>query len=276
MFFQMLGQAVDQFLIGTLLDAKTLGIYMIGLRGIRLVIDLAARTLNAVSLPVLSKLQSDLPRMSRAIVSTGQANGFLSIPAFLGLAVIAPDFVPAAFGERWLSSVPVMQVLAFEAMLFSIRIVSGPVVNAMGRSGWVLVFSAIEAVAGIALVWFAAPYGLVAIAGAAVARAALMLPFFLFAIRRLVGLGVLRILAPYAMPFLCSLAMVGAMVALRTVLADAHVWVRLVASVGGGGVVYLVTVRLLALRGRCKTAAKSLRPRNHSVCRGRARRLPLV
>jgi O-antigen/teichoic acid export membrane protein len=139
-----------------------------------------------------------------------------------------------------------MQILAIEAILFSIRVVSGPVVNAMGRPGWVLGFSGCEAVAGVALVWFAAPYGVLAVAGAALVRAALILPFFLFAIRRLIGISVLRLLAPYAMPFLCSAAMVGCIVALRDVLADVHVWVRLVVAVVSGGTVYLLAVRFLA------------------------------
>jgi PST family polysaccharide transporter len=236
----------DQFLIGALLGTETLGIYVIGMRAIRFVIELASKTLGSVALPVLSRFQSDLARMRRAIYATGQANGFVAVPAFLGLAAIAPDFVPAAFGAKWMPSVPVMQVLSVYAVMLAIRVPAGPVVNAMGKPAWTLAFSGVEAVLGVALIAFAAPHGVVAVAGAVALLSILIVPFFLIAIRRLADMPVRRILEPYAVPLLASLVMVGVVLGVRMGLADASVWLRLPAAVAAGGVVYLALVRLLS------------------------------
>ena len=238
----------DQFLIGAVLGTEALGIYVIGMRSIRFVIEFTSKTLSSVALPVLSKFQSDLPRMRRAIFTTSRANALISVPAFVGLAAIASDFVPAVFGAKWLASVPVMQVLSAYAVLLSIRVLAGPVVNAMGKPSWTLAFSGIEAVLGVGLIAVATPWGIEAVAVAVSLLAAIILPFPLVGTRRLVHIDVIRILSPYLVPSLASAAMAAVVLAVQAWLAGANVWLRMTVEVAAGGVSYLVLVRVVSPR----------------------------
>ncbi|MEJ2558700.1 MAG: lipopolysaccharide biosynthesis protein [Anaerolineae bacterium] len=129
----------DDFLIGYFLGPTLLGYYTIGYRLLLVIIRLVTGIINAVAFPTFSRLQRDPKRMLRAFYNVTQYTSLLAFPVFSGLAALAPELVPALFGEKWAPSIPVMQVLALIGILQSVLFFNGSVMRASGKPSWELV-----------------------------------------------------------------------------------------------------------------------------------------
>ena len=92
-----------------------------------------------------------------------------------------------------------------------------PALATLGRYATLARFSTLQLVLTVAMSIAAAPYGLVAVAGAYVARAYLMLPLQMWAFKRYSGLGYGEILRSVAPAFATSALMAAAVVSLDAV-----------------------------------------------------------
>lgn len=243
---RVLTDRLDRLMIGHLMGAAALGLYVVGFRALRLVIELVSTPINSISLPVFARLQGNLVRMRAGVDRAAALNGLIALPAATGLVVVAPDLVPLAFGEQWMASVPIMQLLAVFGVCQAIYAINAPILVARGRADWMVqisVVSALVTLVGIALVY---RFGLVAVAGVIAVRGLVVLPVFLLGSAHLLERGLLSMLAPYRTSALASAVMVAACLGVGFLLPDAAPALRLPASVAVGGVVYVVTVRVVS------------------------------
>ncbi|MEM1424904.1 MAG: lipopolysaccharide biosynthesis protein, partial [Planctomycetota bacterium] len=109
-FMEHLANYADQFLVGGFLSLAALGIYQVGQRVSEQVLVVMYLTVGATALPALAKLQGDRDRLNRVTVGGSQLLVFLGVPMFVGLAVIAPDFV-LLFDEEWEGAGPLLKEL---------------------------------------------------------------------------------------------------------------------------------------------------------------------
>jgi O-antigen/teichoic acid export membrane protein len=166
----------------------------------------------------------------------------------VGFAVLAPDAIPLVFGPEWAPAAPVAQVLGLMAVPFTHNRFAAPALATLGRYGTLARFSTLQLVLTVAMSIAAAPYGLVAVAGAYVARAYLMLPLQMWVFKRYSGLGYGEVLRSVAPAFATSALMASAVVGLDAAAGDAlrarHLY--LVTAVLVGMLVYLGGLWLLA------------------------------
>jgi O-antigen/teichoic acid export membrane protein len=164
--------------------------------------------------------------------------------------MVAPDAIPLVFGEQWGPAAPVAQVLGFMAVPFTYNRFAAPALATLGRYGTLARFSTLQLVLTVVLSIAAAPYGLVAVAGAYVARAYLMLPFQMWAFRRYSGLASGEVLRSVAPAFAASVGMAGAIAGLDATVGDAlrarHLY--LIGAILLGALVYAGGLWLLARR----------------------------
>lgn len=66
---------------------------------------------NGVAQPILSTLSEDKERQQRVFRKMLRFTAFVSFPAMLGLCLIAHDFIVIAIEEKWLESIPMLQLL---------------------------------------------------------------------------------------------------------------------------------------------------------------------
>ena len=125
---------LDYLLIGSLLGAKALGYYT-------LAYNLALRpplTINQiitkVAFPVFSKIQNDIIKLKKGYLKVLQLLSSVNFPIMAGLAIVAPLAVPTIFGEQWLPSVILIQILTILGLLRSILNPIGSLLLAKGRA----------------------------------------------------------------------------------------------------------------------------------------------
>ncbi len=234
-------------LIGTYLGTEALGYYTVGHRLLVILTQLFTRTVGAVALPTLSRLQHDPRQMRQALLTATRMTSLLAFPAFLGAAVLAPELVLALFGEKWERSIPIMQILAFMGIARSVIFFSRPVILACGKPSWAFAIALTNAVANVVVIMVVVRWGIVVVAAAFVIRGYLLLPLPFWAMHKLIHLGPISYLRQVAAPLGASLGMVLAvMVAKHFLMEVTTVRVVLPLCILIGGAVYSLTVLLAA------------------------------
>lgn len=168
----------DNLLIGRYLGSIALGVYTIAYNVMFLATDRIAVPVQTVFYSAFARLQNDRVRLGRAWLRGTQLVASIAVPAFLGLAVVAPDFVPVVLGPRWHKAVPVLQLLSVAGIAQSFATLDWSVIQAMGRPGRVLRFMTFSAAITVAAFVIGLQWGIVGVAGLfAVARIISMVVF---------------------------------------------------------------------------------------------------
>ncbi|EFF0592942.1 oligosaccharide flippase family protein [Escherichia coli] len=69
--------------------------------------------------PAFAKIQDDTEKLRVNFYKLLSVMGIINFPALLGLMVMSNNFVPLAFGEKWNSIIPVLQLLCIVGLLLS-------------------------------------------------------------------------------------------------------------------------------------------------------------
>jgi O-antigen/teichoic acid export membrane protein len=260
-FLNFFNRRSDDLLIGYFLGPVALGYYSVGYKVLRMLSRLVTTISGEVVFPTFSRLQGQPERLRSAFYTATQLTGLVSIPIFVSVAVLAPGFVPAVFGEQWSPSIPVMQILAFIGILQSVFFFNRAVIMASGRPSWALALTAVSAVANVVAFSIAVRWGIVAVATAYVIRGYLLSPLPILAVHRLIGLSLKSYLGQYYGAALGATVMAAVMLAMQQVFESANVWLALAAL--AGAVSYIGTVRLVSPSafGRAVNIGKLIAPR---------------
>ncbi|MES9665971.1 MOP flippase family protein [Bacillus nitratireducens] len=124
---------LDYIIIGSLLGSKALGYYTIAFNLIILPISKINPIVTRVAFPVFSKIQNNIPLLKSSYFKVIRVLSFINFPYFFGLFISAPILVPVVFGEKWMPSVVLIQILAFVGMTRAIVNPIGALVMARGR-----------------------------------------------------------------------------------------------------------------------------------------------
>lgn len=239
---------MDDLLIGFFLGPTMLGYYTIGYRLLLVLMRVVTGTTNAVAFPTFSRLQQDPKRMRRAFYKVTQYTSLLAIPVFAGLAVLAPELLPALFGEQWTPSVPVMQVLALIGILQSVLAFNGSVIKASGKPSWqfgILLLTSVCSVIGFLL---AVRWGIAAVAASFVIVGYLLAPISYVAVRRLIQIDFRTYLRQFVAPLFAALLMITVVVALKNALKpqELDTYLQLSILIAVGALTYILVIGLTA------------------------------
>ncbi|MBI5566773.1 MAG: oligosaccharide flippase family protein [Chloroflexi bacterium] len=142
----------DNLAVGLLGGTAALGFYDRAYRTSLWPTLLISAALGRISLPTYSKLQDDVPRLGKAFSFVLWTVLTLTTPIALLFLVTAPELVPVIYGEKWLPSVPILQVLAAFAMFRPLWDDLTSVLIATKRPGQMARLAFIQAVVMIVLI----------------------------------------------------------------------------------------------------------------------------
>lgn len=238
----------DDFLIGYFLGPVMLGYYTIGYRLLLVIIRLVTGIINSVAFPTFSRLQDNLERMRNAFYQVTQYTSLLAIPAFIGLAVLAPEIVPVFFGEQWMPSVPVMQILAMIGILQSVLFFNGSVMKATGKPNWYLGIMLLTAICSIIGFLITVQWGIYAVAASFVIAGYLVAPVSYYVLHKLINIDLKTYLLQFAAPLMASLLMAAVIIGLKYLFRDMEInkYLELIIYVAVGAITYLIAISLLA------------------------------
>ncbi len=245
-FVDFLSVHSDDFLIGYFLGPIALGYYTLGYNLLIALTDLLVTVPNLVAFPVFSKIQKEPARLKTAFFEVTQLQSLIAFPVFLGIFIVAPEAVRVIYTDKWIASIPVIQILMLIGIVRSASFFYSSIFRAAGKPSWRFALYALTAamnVAGFALV---VRRGIVAVAISYVVVSYVLMPLYFYLIQKLVHVTVLEHLGQYAPAFLGSLAMIGIVLLLKQFVGEHFsLLIRLAIFMAGGGLAYLLAILLI-------------------------------
>lgn len=121
-------------------------------------------TIDSVLFPAISKTQDSKEGMLALLRRAIKTSTYVLMPMLMGLAAVAAPLIEILLTEKWLPSVPYMQIICFTFMFMPIEIDNLQAIKAMGRSDLALKLEIIKKVIGVILLVVSIPFGVKAIA----------------------------------------------------------------------------------------------------------------
>lgn len=97
-------------LLGKFYNAQQVGYYSQGNKWMVMGNSFVGGMINGVAQPVLAEVQGDSVKQQAVFRKMVRFGAFISFPLMLGLAFVSNEFVLIAVGEKWLPSVPFLQL----------------------------------------------------------------------------------------------------------------------------------------------------------------------
>lgn len=155
--------------IGKLFSAQELGYYTRADNIQLLPASVLTTVLNRVAFPVFSAAAADKARLARGMRKVLRMIMLFNIPIMLGLVVVAEPLVITLIGEKWLPSVPILQVLCLAGLTLPLQVINLSALMAQGRSNLFFRVEILKKFIGVIAIVWASFYGVLAIAWSQVA-----------------------------------------------------------------------------------------------------------
>lgn len=150
--------------IGKFYTGADLAYYNKGQSFPQLVESNVSGTIESVLFPAISKRQTSKEDMLAILRRAIKTTSFILMPLLAGLAAVAEPLVSLLLTDKWLPSVPYMQIICFTFMMMPIEVDNLQAIKAMGRSDIALKLEIIKKVIGVALLIASIPFGVTTIA----------------------------------------------------------------------------------------------------------------
>ena len=241
--FWFVQSQADVMIAGRVLDPHSLGVYTTGLFLAQLLAAKFVPPINEVAYAAYSR-QPELG--ATALLATIRLVMLVALPAYAGLAVVAPVLVPVLLGEQWNEIVPLLPILAGAMAMMTLQILFAPATNARGVPMAALRITMIGSVVMPAAYFIGSHWGVMGFAWGWVGGMAVLTAITVTLSGRIIGLkpdGLTRAVLP---PLLASLAMAGGVwLALRGLPPVAD-WLALGIAVPIGVALYLGALNIIA------------------------------
>jgi len=124
----------DFLVAGRILGRAALGLYELGWNLANIPIDRITSLVGQVTPAVFSAVQNDLAALRRYLLRITEGLALITFPASLGMALVAPDFVLLALGQKWQGAIVPLQLLAVSTGFRAVTPLLSQVLNAVGQS----------------------------------------------------------------------------------------------------------------------------------------------
>lgn len=196
---------------GKLFGKEQLGLYAQGEKWMSMGSGVLTGMVNSVAHPVLVQVQDDRERFLNVFRKMIRFAAFVSFPVMLGIAFVASEFIPLALGEKWLPSVPFLQMLCLVGAFWPIWHLYTYVVISRGRSDIYLQGNILQGIIQIGSLLLVARWGIHWMVVAYIITFFISLFYWHYQAHKLIGIRIMQILADI-MPYLGIVAVVFAFV----------------------------------------------------------------
>lgn len=241
--FWFVQSQADVMIAGRVLDPHSLGVYTTGLFLAQLLAAKFVPPINEVAFAAYARQQDVGPA---ALLATIRLVMLVALPAYAGLAVVAPALVPVLLGEKWLGVVPLLPILTIAMSMLTLQILFAPATNACGVPQVALRITMIGSMVMPCAFLIGSQWGVTGLAWGWVCGMAVLTTATVTLSGRIIGLT-LSGLADALAPPLAAALMMGAGVALAlAVMSPLLPLAQLVLAVLLGVALYFSALRLIA------------------------------
>lgn len=175
--------------IGKCFSAKALGVYSRADSLAQFPSSNITGVLQAVTFPVLSKIQDNDTRLSNAYRSFIRMSAFVVFPLMVGLAAVADPFIRIVLTDKWEGTIIFLQIICFALMLYPVHAINLNLLQVKGRSDYFLKLEVIKKILGVAILCVTIPLGLTAMCYGRVFSSVVCLVINTYYTKKIIGYG---------------------------------------------------------------------------------------
>lgn len=243
--FHYINQNADYLIVGRLLGGRELGLYVFAYNLGTWIVSNVSWTISDVLFPTIASVQHDRERAKAMFLKLIRLISLVGFPIACIQWAIAPVFVGAIYGTKWLPAVNAFRLIALYGMG---RAVCGPaltLVSALGRPDINLKMTALTSPMLVVGLYIGAHYGITGVAFATALVHGLFVWFYMIVPFRVLGWNTVDSIKAITPALICSI-MAGCLTAIvYRALGDAVTSLSLLAVlllVGFGSYVLFVRV----------------------------------
>jgi PST family polysaccharide transporter len=252
----------DNFFVGIVFGKVALGFYVIAYRMFSVLNDLLITVINRVALSTFSRLQHDKELVNSAFYRASRLGSILTLPTYVGLALLARQVIIMLFGAQWTTSAPLLSVLMIAAFAQGQLTLCGSYATGIGwirnEFRWTVSIAALQ-VAAFAV---AAHFSVFAVATSVGVVLMAAWPFRLLPLRKLGGIHLREYFAHYPRLAVSTLVMAAGVFAIKHEVTGLSPVAALAIEVPAGVILLFGSLRVLAPRllSELGDTARTLRP----------------
>ncbi len=133
-FLNYIDSNIDYLLIGKFLSATALGHYTLAYQLSTFPLTKISSIITSVTFPAFSIVQDDNDTLRSAYLKVNKYISTITFPLLAGLIMVAPDFIPIVFGEKWAPMIVPLQILCVAGALKSVLTTVGSIFLSKGHS----------------------------------------------------------------------------------------------------------------------------------------------
>ncbi|MCG6955542.1 MAG: oligosaccharide flippase family protein, partial [Gemmatimonadetes bacterium] len=131
----------DFAVVGRVLGTAALGAYNIGWTMASLPVEKISVMVMKVTPSVFARVQDDLPALRRYVNRLTEGLSVVTLPAAIGMALVARDFVTVVLGDKWLPAVVPLQILSVFVTYRSVTTLYADILEATDHTRLNMMFS---------------------------------------------------------------------------------------------------------------------------------------
>lgn len=162
----IVSQNVLTFIFGKLLPIGVVGQFSQASKWNTMGHSFITNTMAQVAQPVMTQAGDEEKRRERVFRKMLRFTAFVSFPLMFGLALVAHEFIVLTIGEKWLPSVPLLQILCLGGAFMPLHAIYQNFIISRGRSDIYLVLVAAQIVLQTVLTLSLFPLGIEAMVAA--------------------------------------------------------------------------------------------------------------
>ncbi|WP_302026386.1 lipopolysaccharide biosynthesis protein [Parabacteroides johnsonii] len=136
--FTQISNNIFSVILGKFYSSQQLGYYSQGQKWMGVGSQLIGGMINPVAQPILAQSSGCVERQRHIFRKMVRFGAFVSFPVILGLAFVAKEFILFLLGEKWMPSVPFLQLSCLWGVASFLWILYTSVLISHGKSDWYL------------------------------------------------------------------------------------------------------------------------------------------
>lgn len=193
---------------------------------------------QTVSFPVLSTIQNEEERLTDVYKRLLKLSAFIVFPLMVGLSAVADPFIRIILTDKWVETIPILQIICFSMMWYPINSINLNVLQVKGRSDYFLKLEVIKKVQGVLFLCITVPMGIIPMCFGNIINTLLNLIWNTYYTKKLINYGFLEQMKDLLPILIHSLVMGGIVVLIVNYMMT--IWLKLIVGVLCGMIYYIL------------------------------------
>lgn len=233
-------------IFGRLFPAQAVGNFTQANKWNTMANQLVSNTISQVAQPVLTRITDDHERQRRVFGKMLRFTAFLAFPAMFGLALVAPQVILVAIGEKWINSIPLLQILCLSGAFIPLYTVYQNLFLSQGKSDIYMWLTISQIAIMLVAVLACHKMGITAMVIAfACINILWLLAWQVFA-SRLIGYSFMQMLKDLLPFMVIALGVMG--ITYLLTMNISNMYILLIVRIVLAAVLYIITMKLLKAR----------------------------